>query len=52
MGLIYSQFEFNKSYKEVKEVFKQKLNDFKNKNFAKKCNFNPHCRNNRIGVGL
>ena len=37
MGLIYSQFEFNRPDKEVKEVFKQKLNDFKSKNFAKKC---------------
>ncbi len=37
MGLIYSQFEFNRTDKEVKEIFKQKLDDFKSKTFAKKC---------------
>lgn len=37
MGLIYSQFEFNRPDKEVKDIFKQKLVDFKSKTFAKKC---------------
>lgn len=37
MGLIYSQFEFNRPDKEVKEVFKQKFEDFKSKSFSKKC---------------
>ncbi|MCI5823611.1 MAG: hypothetical protein MRZ90_01600 [Candidatus Gastranaerophilales bacterium] len=36
MGLIYSQFEFNKPDKETKAIFKQKFDDFKTKNFGKK----------------